>query len=63
MTANIALTPKPSYIAGEVHDSLTGELVDGATVSTGSGSTTTDSLGRYQIFVPPGTYNLSCDEG
>jgi hypothetical protein len=59
VTANIALTPKPSFIAGEVHDSLTGELVAGATVSTGSDSATTDSLGRYQIFVPPGTYNLT----
>jgi hypothetical protein len=59
VTANIALTPKPSYIAGEVHDSLTGQLVEGATVSTGGASATTDSLGRYQIFVPPGTYNLT----
>ncbi|MEP7189721.1 MAG: carboxypeptidase regulatory-like domain-containing protein, partial [Roseiflexaceae bacterium] len=59
VTANIALTAKPSFIAGEIHDSLTGELVAGATVSTGSDNATTDSLGRYQIFVPPGTYNLT----
>ncbi|MEO7909508.1 MAG: carboxypeptidase regulatory-like domain-containing protein [Roseiflexaceae bacterium] len=59
VTANIALTAKPSFIAGEVHDSLTGELVAGATITTDSESATTDSLARYQIFVPPGTYNLT----
>jgi len=59
VTANIVLTAKPSFIAGELHDSLTGELVAGATVTTGSNSATTDSLGRYQIFVPSGTYNLN----
>jgi hypothetical protein len=59
VTTNIELTAKPSFIAGEIVDSLTGELVAGATVSTDGGSSTADSLGRYQIFVPPGTYNLA----
>jgi hypothetical protein len=59
VTANITLEPKPSYIAGEVIDGLTGQLVEGAAVSTTGANTTTDSFGRYQLFVPPGTYNLA----
>jgi hypothetical protein len=60
--ADIALAPKPTFIAGEVRDNLTGQLVAGATVSTTGASVTTDSLGRYQLVVPPGTYNVTASK-
>jgi hypothetical protein len=62
VTANISLAPKPTYIAGEVRDSLTGQMLAGATISAGGLSVTTDSLGRYQVFVPPGTYTVTASK-
>ena len=59
VTANIALTPKPTFIAGEVRDSITGQTIADVTISAGGLDVTTDSLGRYQIFVPPGIYNVA----
>ena len=59
VTANITLTPKPTYLAGEVRDRVTSETVAGVTISAGGVSVTTDAFGRYQLFVPPGTYNVS----
>jgi hypothetical protein len=61
-TANIALTPKPTYLAGEVRDRVTTETIAGVTISAGGVSTTTDAFGRYQLFVPPGTYNVSASK-
>jgi hypothetical protein len=62
VTANIALTPKPTYLAGEVRDRATNETIPGVTISAGGVSTTTDAFGRYQLFVPPGTYNVSASK-
>jgi hypothetical protein len=72
VTLNFALTPKPTYIAGEVLDSWNSQPIPGARVWTmvpptnihpdGMVITTTDSLGRYQLFVPPGNYNLSVEK-
>ena len=59
VTADITLTPKPTFIAGEVRDSLNGQTIAGVTVSAGGVDVTTDSFGRYQIFVPPGTYTVA----
>ncbi|MEP7189466.1 MAG: carboxypeptidase regulatory-like domain-containing protein, partial [Roseiflexaceae bacterium] len=61
-TANIALTPKPTYIAGEVRNSVTNETVAGVTIAAGGVSVTTDDFGRYQLFVPPGTYSISASK-
>jgi hypothetical protein len=58
-TTTITLTPKPTYLAGEVRDRHTTATIAGVTISAGGVSTTTDALGRYQLFVPPGTYNVS----
>lgn len=58
-TFNIALTPKPTFIAGEVRDSQSGLTIPGATVSAGGVSALTDSFGRYQLFVPPGSYDVT----
>jgi hypothetical protein len=60
--ADIALTPKPSYIAGEVRDAFTDETIAGATVTANGVTVTADSLGRYQIFVPPGTYSVAASK-
>jgi Domain of unknown function (DUF1929)/Carboxypeptidase regulatory-like domain/IPT/TIG domain len=59
VTANFALATKPTYIAGEVRDSYTNETVAGAAVSNGTAISTTDSLGRYQLFAPPGVYTMT----
>src|SRR4030095_7791283 len=40
-------------------DRITGATVPGVTISAGGVSTTTDAFGRYQLFVPPGTYNVT----
>jgi Domain of unknown function (DUF1929)/Carboxypeptidase regulatory-like domain/Glyoxal oxidase N-terminus/IPT/TIG domain len=61
-TTTITLTPKPTYLAGEVRDSVTDETVAGVTISAGGISVTTDAFGRYQLFVPPGTYNVSASK-
>jgi hypothetical protein len=58
-TATITLTPRPTYLAGEVRDRVTGETMPGVTISAGGLSVTTDAFGRYQLFVPPGSYNIS----
>src|SRR5207253_7459784 len=62
VTANISLAPKPTYLAGEVRDTRTGNTIAGVTISAGGVSTITDSFGRYQLFVPPGTYNVSASK-
>jgi hypothetical protein len=62
VTADIALTPKPTFIAGEVLDSWNSQPIPDATVTAGAAMTTTDSLGRYQLFVPPGTYDLTVEK-
>jgi hypothetical protein len=59
VVVNIILTPKPTYIAGEVKDKVTKEPLAGATITDGTSITTTDSFGRYQLFAPPGTYTLT----
>jgi hypothetical protein len=61
-TANITLTAKPTYLAGEVRDGVTNETVAGVTISAGGVSVITDAFGRYQLFVPPGTYNVSASK-
>lgn len=61
-TLNMELTPKPTYIAGELRDSLTNAPIVGAGVSYsgGAGTATTDALGRYQIDnTPPGTHTVT----
>jgi hypothetical protein len=62
VTLNFVLEPKPTYIAGEVLDSWNSQPIPGATISAGSAVTTTDSLGRYQLFVPPGTYDVTVEK-
>jgi hypothetical protein len=62
VTANIALAPKPTYLAGEVRDRVTNETVAGVTISAGGVSVTTDAFGRYQLFVPPGTYDVTASK-
>jgi hypothetical protein len=61
-TADITLTPKPTYLAGEVRDALTNDTVAGVTISAGGVSAITDAFGRYQLFVPPGTYTVSASK-
>jgi hypothetical protein len=61
-TANITLTPKPTYLAGEVRDSYTNATIADTTISAGGVTVTTDSFGRYQLFVPPGTYNVTASK-
>lgn len=58
-TVDIALEPKPTFVAGEVRDSFTGEVVGGATVQVGNVSVQTDSTGRYQLFIGPGNYQMT----
>jgi hypothetical protein len=60
--ANISLAPKPTYLAGEVRDATTLQTIPGVTISAGGVSTITDAFGRYQLFVPPGTYNVSASK-
>lgn len=56
---DFALAPAATYIAGEVRDALTTQLIAGATVSYSGGSTQTDALGRYRLDnTPPGTYDV-----
>lgn len=59
VTANIALTPKPTFVAGEVRDSVTNELLAGASVTVGNVTVQTDSTGRYQLFIGPGNYAMT----
>lgn len=59
VTTNIALTPKPTFVAGEAHDSVTLQIVPNATVKIGPYTTSTDNTGRYLIDVPPGTYDMT----
>lgn len=62
VTLDLTLTPKPTYIAGEVRNSITNEPIVGATVtySGGAESATTDALGRYQLDnTPPGTHTVT----
>jgi hypothetical protein len=56
---DIQLTPKPTYIAGEVRDKQSNDLLAGVTVSAGGASTTTDATGRYLLIVPPGSYDVT----
>ena len=60
---DFALTKSATYITGEVRDALTTNTIAGATVETMvSGvqvTALTDSLGRYKIDVPPGTYDVT----
>ncbi|GEM_PF-3035654 len=60
-THDITLTPKPTYIAGEIRDKVTNELVPFATVSDGISTVTADDVGRYLIVTPPGTYTLTVE--
>ena len=63
VTQDFALTRSATYITGEVRDALTTNTIAGATVETlvngGQVSVLTDSLGRYKIDVPPGTYDVT----
>jgi Domain of unknown function (DUF1929)/Carboxypeptidase regulatory-like domain len=59
VTADFALATKPTYIAGEVRDAYTNQTIAGATVSNGTAISTTDSLGRYQLFAAPGVYTMT----
>jgi hypothetical protein len=60
LTLDVALTPKPTYIAGEVRDSLTNQVIVGASVTFSGGTVTTDSLGRYETAdTAPGTYTVT----
>ena len=63
VTQDFSLTRSATYITGEVRDALTTNTIAGATVETTvSGnqvSVLTDSLGRYRIDVPPGTYQVT----
>lgn len=58
-TADFALTPTPSYIIGEVRDSVTNDVIPGATVAAGTVLSATDALGRYQMLMPPGVYTVT----
>jgi uncharacterized membrane protein len=50
----------PGSITGSVHDAEDGSPMEGATVSDGARTTTTDALGRYTIAdVPPGSYEVT----
>ena len=58
-TVDIPLVPKPTFVAGEAHDSVTLTVVGDATVKIGPYTTTTDNTGRYLLDVPPGTYEMT----
>ncbi len=46
-------------LTGTVTDASTGNPIAGATVSTTSASTTTDSQGHYSVVLPAGSYQVS----
>ena len=61
-TVDFALTPLPpgkGAIAGMIIDALTGDPIEGATVTVDGYSTTTDADGYYNITIDPGTYTVT----
>jgi alpha-L-arabinofuranosidase len=50
-TLNVALLPDPGTVTGTVTDSLTGDVIPGATVSDDAGGATTDENGNYALSV------------
>ncbi|NIR87306.1 PEGA domain-containing protein [Candidatus Bathyarchaeota archaeon] len=61
-TVDFALTPLPpgkGAIAGTITDALTGDPIEGATVTADGYSTTTDADGYYNITIDPGTYTVT----
>jgi galactose oxidase-like protein/carboxypeptidase family protein/Kelch motif protein len=59
-TLNVQLAPTSTWVNGEVRDAVSTAVLPGATISVDTGQTaTTDSLGRYRIDLPPGTYQVT----
>ena len=57
---DVSLAPTATYVTGEVRDSVSSNVIVGATVSAGMGqTTTTDSQGRYRIDLLPGSYQVT----
>jgi hypothetical protein len=53
-------TPNSSALQGTVNDAATSAAISGATVSTGTSSTTTDASGQYSFAsLAPSTYNVT----
>jgi hypothetical protein len=46
-------------LTGTVTDATNNQPIEGALVSTSSGSTTTDAQGQYQLTLPTGTYDVT----
>jgi thermitase len=61
--ASFSLTEVPGAITGTVTSAKDGSPIVGATVTDGTGTTTTDATGRYTIAnVPPGTYQVTASK-
>jgi hypothetical protein len=60
VTANVLLSPSPGTVSGTVTDSVTGNALAGATVSTQPVTTTatTDNAGHFSLLLAPGAYNV-----
>lgn len=49
---------KISTVSGKVTEKLSGQPIEGATVSNGATNTQTDAEGNYKLEIPAGEYNL-----
>jgi hypothetical protein len=59
LSANIfAQTEKIGTVSGKVAEKLSGQPIEGVTVSNGGLNTQTDSEGFYTLAIPAGEYNL-----
>jgi uncharacterized membrane protein len=56
---NFTLTPLPGHITGTVTDASTGNPIEGAQVTAGGHSVSTNATGGYSIELAAGTYNVT----